>query len=188
MELSNLNIRNGLCISLGSNIDSKFGTPINSLIESKFRIEKIISNLINFNLSNNLEENILKNSFNWSSLYQTCPLGVIGKQPDYINCLLLVTGDLLPSSSIEGARFLLKEFQNLEKEFGRNKSSEEQRWLPRPLDIDILWWDDLFINDDDFKIPHPRFKNRNFVISPLAEVLSSTQKIEKLNVKNWVLN
>ena len=47
---------------------------------------------------------------------------------------------------------------------------------------------DRYINDDDFKIPHPRFKNRNFIISPLAEVLSITQKIEKLNVKNWVLN
>ena len=188
MELSNLNIKNGLCISLGSNIDSKFGNPINSLIESKCRIEKIINNLINLNLSNHLEKNILKNSFNWSSLYQTSPIGVTGKQPDYINCLLLVKGDLLPSSSIKRARFLLQEFQNLEKEFGRNKSSGEKRWLPRPLDIDILWWDDLYINDDDFKIPHPRFKNRNFVISPLAEVLSITQKIEKLNVKNWVLN
>ena len=188
MELSNLNIKNGLCISLGSNIDSTFGTPINSLIESKFRIEKIIVNLINLNHEDNLEKNILKEIFNWSSLYQTSPLGVVEKQPDYINCLLLVKGDLLPLSSIEKARFLLKEFQNLEKEFGRNKLSNDQRWLPRPLDIDILWWDDLFVNDEDFKIPHPRFKNRNFVISPLAEVLSITQKIEKLNVKNWVLN
>ena len=58
MELSNLNIKNGLCISLGSNIDSKFGTPINSLIESKFRIEKIISNLITLNHPNNLEKDI----------------------------------------------------------------------------------------------------------------------------------
>jgi len=188
VELSNLNIKNGLCISLGSNIDSKFGNPINSLIESKCRIEKIINNLINLNLSDNLEQNILKKSFNWSSLYQTSPLGVVEKQPDYINCLLLVKGDLLPPSSIKQARLLLKEFQNLEKEFGRSKSSRKQRWLPRPLDIDILWWDDLYINDDDLKIPHPRFKNRNFVISPLAEVLSVTQKIEKLNVKNWVLN
>ena len=188
MELSNLNIKNGLCLSLGSNIDSKFGNPINSLIQSKFRIEKIINNLINLNCSNNLENHILKEIFNWSSLYQTSPLGVIEKQPDYINCLLLVKGDLLPPPSIEKARFLLKEFKNLEKEFGRNKLSNEKRWLPRPLDIDILWWDDLYINDDDFKIPHPRFKNRNFVISPLAEVLSITQKIEKLNVKNWVLN
>ena len=188
MELSNLNIKNGLCISLGSNIDSKFGNPINSLIESKFRIEKIINNLINLNLSDNLDKNILKKFFNWSSLYKTSPFGVVGEQPDYINCLLLVKGDLLPPCSKEKARFLLKEFQNLEKEFGRNKSLGEQRWLPRPLDIDILWWDDLYINDYDFKIPHPRFKNRNFVISPLAEVLSISQKIEKLNVKNWVLN
>ena len=188
MELSNLNIKNGLCISLGSNIDSKFGNPINSLIESRFRIEKIINNFINLNLPNNIEENILKKLFNWSSLYQTSPLGVIGKQPDYINCLLLVKGDLLPNSSIEKARFLLREFQNLEKEFGRNKLSNDKRWLPRPLDIDILWWDDLYINDADLKIPHPRFKNRNFVISPLAEVLSISQKIEKLNVKNWILN
>jgi len=188
VELSNLNIKNGLCISLGSNIDSKFGNPINSLIESKCRIEKIINKLFNLNPSDNLDKNILKNSFNWSSLYQTSPLGVREEQPDYINCILLVKGALLPPSSIEHARFLLKEFQNLEKEFGRNKSSVDQRWLPRPLDIDILWWDDLYINDDDFKIPHPRFKNRNFVISPLAEVLSITQKIEKLNVKNWLLN
>ena len=188
MELSNLNIKDGLCLSLGSNIDSKFGNPINSLIESKFRIEKIIYDLINLNRSDNLEKKILKNFFNWSSLYQTSPLGVVGEQPDYINCLLLVKGDLIPQSSIELARFLLKEFQNLEKEFGRNKSSGEQRWLPRPLDVDILWWDDLYINDNDFKIPHPRFQNRNFVISPLAEILSITQKIEKLNVKNWVLN
>ena len=188
MELSNLNIKNGLCISLGSNIDSKFGTPVNSLIESKCRIEETIKNLINLNCPENLGKNILKKICNWSSLYQTSPLGVIGKQPDYINCLLLVEGDLLPPSSIEQARFLLKEFQNIEKEFGRNKSSEEERWLPRPLDIDILWWDDLYINDDDFKIPHPRFQNRNFVISPLAEVLSITQKIEKLNIKNWALN
>jgi len=188
VELSNLNIKNGLCLSLGSNIDSKFGTPINSLIESKFRIQAIIHNLINLNQERKLEKNILKKFFRWSSLYQTSPLGVVGKQPDYINCLLLVKGDLLPPSSIEHARFLLKEFQNLEKEFGRNKSSGEQRWLPRPLDIDILWWDNLYINDDDLKIPHPRFQNRNFVISPLAEVLSITQKIKKLNVENWVLN
>ena len=188
MELSNLNIKDGLCISLGSNIDSKFGQPVNSLIESKFRIEKIINNLIYLNHSDYLEKNLSKKFFKWSSLYQTSPLGIVGEQPDFINCILLVQGDLLPPSSIEKARLLLKEFQNLEKEFGRNKLPKNKRWLPRPLDIDILWWDDLYINDDDFKIPHPRFKNRNFVISPLAEVLSITQKIEKLNVKDWVLN
>ena len=187
MDLSNLNIKDGLCLSLGANIESKFGDPTDSLIKARFEVEKIIKDFFNLN-SLIVEENISKKFFNWSSLYQTSPFGVMIKQPDYINCLLLVKGDLLPTSSIEQARFLLKEFQNVEKEFGRNKSSEDERWLPRPLDIDILWWDDLFINDEDFKIPHPRFKNRNFVISPLAEVLSITQKIKKLNVKNWVIN
>ena len=186
MELSNLNIKDGLCISIGSNIHSKFGNPVKSLIESKFRIEKIIKNFNNLNLSDNLEKNIEKKAFTWSSLYQTSPLGVFEKQPDYINSLLLASSDLLPPCSIEKARLLLQQFQNLEKEFGRNKLLEEKRWLPRPLDIDILWWDDLNINEKDLKLPHPRFKNRNFVISPLAEILSINQKIEKLNVKEWV--
>ena len=60
MELSNLNIKNGLCISLGSNIDSKFGAPVNSLIESKSRIENIIYNFVNLNYEGLLEKNILK--------------------------------------------------------------------------------------------------------------------------------
>ena len=42
MELSNLNIKNGLCISLGANIDSKFGSPIESLLVSKPKVEEII--------------------------------------------------------------------------------------------------------------------------------------------------
>ena len=43
MELSNLNIKNGLCISLGANIDSKFGSPLESLLMCKPKIEEIIN-------------------------------------------------------------------------------------------------------------------------------------------------
>ena len=43
MELSNLNIKNGLCISLGANIDSKFGSPLESLLICKPKIEKLIN-------------------------------------------------------------------------------------------------------------------------------------------------
>ena len=77
MELSNLNIKNGLCLSLGSNIDSKFGNPINSLIESKLRIQTIINKLINLNNERKLEKSILEKFFYWSSLYQTSPLGAV---------------------------------------------------------------------------------------------------------------
>ena len=43
MELSNLNIKNGLCISLGANIDSKFGSPFETLLMCKPKIEEIIN-------------------------------------------------------------------------------------------------------------------------------------------------
>ncbi len=188
MELSNLNIKEGLCISLGANIDSKFGKPIDSLIQSKIKIEKIIYELLIKNLKDKLKDNELKKIFNWSSLYKTSPVGIKKSQPDYINCVLLVKSSLLPSASNTKAMEILQEFKNLEKEFGRDKDSEEERWLPRALDVDLLWWDNLNINNEELILPHPRFKLRNFVISPLAEILSSIQKIEKLNINRWIID
>ena len=46
MELSNLNIKNGLCLSLGANIDSKVGSPINTVINAKLKVEQIIKRFI----------------------------------------------------------------------------------------------------------------------------------------------
>ena len=185
MEIPNLNIKHGLCLSLGANIDSRYGTPIESLIKSKTKVENIIINLLKINYS---KEVLPDNLFNWSSLYQTKPFGTLENQPDYINCLLLVKGEQLPKASKKKAKTILKEFQNLEKEYGRDKFSEDKIWLPRPLDIDILWWDNLSINDKELILPHPRFISRNFVISPLSEELSKTQEIKKLHVKNWIIN
>ena len=186
MELSNLNIKNGLCISLGANIDSKYGTPIESLLISKPKVEKIINGLIN-KKSTKKKEIIVTRDFNWSSLYKTSPHGISGSQPDYINCILLVTSNLLPKASIKKAKYFLDKFKQLEYQFGREAKSNEQRWLPRCLDIDILWWDNLNINDQDLILPHPRYLQRNFVIYPLSEVLSKSQKIEKLNDKRWII-
>ncbi len=185
MELSNLNIKNGLCISIGANIDSQYGTPVVSIIKLRPMIEKVIFDLINVKSK---DRHLLKYIFNWSSLYKTSPIGVNIIQPDYINCLLLVKSDLMPIPSYKKAKIILQEFQNLEKEFGRNKSIEIERWQSRPLDLDILWWDNIYINEEDLKIPHPRFKDRNFVISPLSEVLSRSQKLEKLNTEEWPID
>ena len=184
MELSNLNIKNGLCLSLGANIDSKFGSPIKTLIKAKFSVELIINNLISQEKNNQLLPNVNNQYLFWSSLYKSHPHGVVEFQPDYINTLLLVKTVDLPISSVENAKFLLQEFQNLEQKFGRYKNTKE-RWQSRCLDIDILWWDDLNYRDDILSIPHPRFVNRNFVISPLSEVLSKFQKVEMLNIEEW---
>ncbi len=188
MELSNLNIKEGLCISLGANIDSKFGNPIESLLRCKPIVENIILETVITNINLDPKQEVFKSIFNWSSLYQTSPVGIKDFQQDYINCLVLAKSKFIQSPSLEKAKELLEAFKNLEIEFGRIKSSKENRWQPRELDLDILWWDNLYINEKELSIPHPRFNTRNFVITPLSEVLARTQKIKKLYNPKWIIN
>ena len=86
MELSNLNIKNGLCISLGANIDSKFGSPLESLVICKPKIEKIINEWGESSQEKKEEKSKFHANFFWSSIYETLPHGVENEQPNY--CLL----------------------------------------------------------------------------------------------------
>ncbi len=185
MELSNLNIKNGLCISLGANIDSKFGSPLESLITCKPRLEETVK--IWINQSQNDKEAIEKSSsdFLWSSIYETLPHGVENYQPNYLNTLLLIKSNNFPKTSIKNAKLLLKELKKLESFFGRQDTPKGQKWLSRCLDLDILWWEDFHFTDRELTLPHPRFMNRNFVITPLSEILNKTQYIKKLNELRW---
>ena len=188
MELSNLNINNGLCISLGANIDSKFGSPLDSLLICKPKVEEIIEEWINPSILKK-EENIKFNAnFLWSSIYETSPHGVENDQPNYLNTLVLVKSNYFPKPSKINAKSLLKELKKLEIFFGREKNSKGKKWLPRCLDLDILWWENLYIMDKELSLPHPRFVNRNFVITPLSEVLTKEQKIKKVQDKRWTLD
>ena len=187
MELSNLNIKNGLCISLGANIDSKFGRPLETLILCKPKLEQIIKNWINKNQTKKLIDRT-NPKFLWSSIYETSPHGVENEQPDYLNALVLIESNHFPHQSIINAKLLLKELQNLEIFYGRKKNPEDQKWLSRCLDLDILWWEDFHVAEEELTLPHPRFINRNFVISPLAEVLSRFQKIKKFNDPRWLID
>ena len=184
MELSNLNIKNGLCISLGANIDSKFGPPIDTLIKCRPLVEEIIKNLIT-EFQTKGSRNSAKIIFSWSSIYVTNPHGTAEPQPNYLNCLVLIKSLSLLKPSTQKAKYLLREFKSLEEEFGRNISKSNKKWLSRCIDIDILWWEDLIINDSYITLPHPRFTNRNFVITPLAEVLTRVQKIDTYKDERW---
>ncbi len=187
MELSNLNIKNGLCISVGANIDSNFGHPIDSLIHCRPRLETTIKEwIIKFQLTESLP-NSSNTFFYWSSLYETTPHGTSDPQPNFINTVLLVKSTIFPEPSHTTAKFLLDQFKNFEQSYGRERSVEKNLWLPRSLDLDILWWENLYTDTNLLTIPHPRFVNRNFVISPLAEILSRSQKIERINDKRWPL-
>ena len=185
MKLSNLNIKNGLCISIGANIDSNFGKPIESIIICKPRVEAIIKSWINQSKSFYKENKSSKTIFYWSSIYESSPHGVEDEQPNYLNTLLLVKSNSFPKITKKNAKSLLKEFKNLERDFGRKETPNNMKWLSRCLDLDILWWENFCFKDEELTLPHPRFMNRNFVISPLSEVLSISQKIKKLDDPRW---
>ena len=185
MELSNLNIKNGLCISLGANIDSKFGGPIDSLSVCKPKVEEIIKEWGNQSSPKKEANGATKINFLWSSIYETSPHGVENKQPNYFNTLVLVKSNYFPKPSNIKAKLLLNELKKLETFFGREKTPNGKKWLSRCLDLDILWWEDFHTVNEELVLPHPRFMNRNFVITPLSEILSRTQKIKKLKSQKW---
>ncbi|MBO8203858.1 2-amino-4-hydroxy-6-hydroxymethyldihydropteridine diphosphokinase [Prochlorococcus marinus] len=185
MELSNLNIKNGLCISLGANIDSKFGSPLESFLLCKPKLEEIIKVWGDESNTKHEENKKSKASFLWSSIYETSPHGVEHEQPNYLNTLVLVKSNDFPKPSTKNAKLLLKKLKKLEYFFGREKTPRGEKWLSRCLDLDILWWEDLHTIDEELALPHPRFMNRNFVITPLSEILSRSQKINKFDNQRW---
>jgi 2-amino-4-hydroxy-6-hydroxymethyldihydropteridine diphosphokinase len=65
-------------------------------------------------------------------------------------------------------RALLERAQGAERALGRNRANE-RRWGPRIIDIDILAYDDLILNEPDLILPHPHMFERAFVLAPLAE-------------------
>ena len=65
---------------------------------------------------------------------------------------------------------ILRITQEIEKELGRKQKSTNGIYHDRVIDIDILLYDDCIINQPDLIIPHPRMKERGFVLQPLAQI------------------
>jgi 2-amino-4-hydroxy-6-hydroxymethyldihydropteridine diphosphokinase len=96
-----------------------------------------------------------------SSIYDTEPWGPI-KQGRYLNQVARGTTTLAP-------RALLGELQKIEISLGRDRAKEE-RYGPRTIDLDILLYDQVVLNEADLTIPRPRMTERPFVLVPLAEI------------------
>ncbi len=94
-----------------------------------------------------------------SSLYDTEPVGV-EDQPHFLNAVAQVETTLVP-------RQLLWNLMLIERRLGRVRS---QRWGPRTIDLDLLLYDDLVLDDDDLLLPHPEMSKRSFVLVPLVEL------------------
>ncbi len=168
-----------LVISIGANIPGILGDPIRTIATMRPVIEKSI---IEWNAALNYpridDQNIDKSlSFQWASLFETEPLGGPTDQPKFINTVLVVEGEdfasLTPNK--KAAICLMEKFLELEKIAGRERENTDIFWGPRSFDIDFISWGELQLNSETLILPHPRLSERNYVLIPLAEVLSKAQ-------------
>jgi 2-amino-4-hydroxy-6-hydroxymethyldihydropteridine diphosphokinase len=97
-----------------------------------------------------------------SSDYATPPWGE-ENQARFVNACIEIETSLDPHA-------LLFTLHKIEKQFGRDRASE-QRWGPRPLDLDILAYDDISLRKPELTLPHPGLFERAFVLVPLAEIV-----------------
>ncbi len=94
-----------------------------------------------------------------SSIYETEPVDK-EDQPDFINCVIRIETLLSPFD-------LLTFLQSVENIVGRERI---EKWGPRMIDLDIIFYDDLLIETEGLVIPHPRAHFRRFVLEPFCEI------------------
>ncbi len=97
-----------------------------------------------------------------SHVYETDPLGGPVGQGPYLNAVV----ELAVPTGTDPYR-LLEECRRLEAAAGRVRSS---KWGPRTLDADVVWIDGVDLADDELTVPHPRWRERRFVLAPLGEL------------------
>ncbi|MFK7785703.1 MAG: 2-amino-4-hydroxy-6-hydroxymethyldihydropteridine diphosphokinase [Crocinitomicaceae bacterium] len=143
-------------LSLGSNLGNRYQHLLNALAELSNKVGTV--KLI-------------------SETYENPPSGFQAEQ-DFLNLCAEVYTQLEP-------RELLNTLQQIERELGRKKRASEG-YSSRPIDIDIILYGDLILSENDLTIPHPRFKERMFVLKPLNDIVpkkidpESNKTIEEL--------
>jgi 2-amino-4-hydroxy-6-hydroxymethyldihydropteridine diphosphokinase len=95
-----------------------------------------------------------------SSSYETVPEGVEGEQPAFLNAAVIGETHL-------SARDVLEALLAIEAERGRERPFAR---APRTLDLDLVLFGDQIIDEPGLTVPHPRFRERRFVLEPLAEI------------------
>src|SRR5437870_1118896 len=94
-----------------------------------------------------------------SSLYDTEPTGEVD-QPNFLNAVAQIDTELT-------ARQLLWNLLLIEKRLGRVRT---QRYGPRTIDLDLLLYGNLIVEEPDLRVPHPELVHRSFVLVPLVEL------------------
>jgi 2-amino-4-hydroxy-6-hydroxymethyldihydropteridine diphosphokinase len=95
-----------------------------------------------------------------SSNYKTSAWGNTN-QPDFLNMVMIL-------ETKEDVETCLKKVLSIEQKLGRIRTN--QKWVERTIDIDILFYNQIMLEKDDLKVPHPYLHERKFVLTPLNEV------------------
>jgi 2-amino-4-hydroxy-6-hydroxymethyldihydropteridine diphosphokinase len=95
-----------------------------------------------------------------SRVWETDPVGGPEGQPPYLNAVIRVETSLAPHELLEACHRVEATLQRV----------REVRWGPRTIDLDIVLFDDLAIDEPDLVVPHPRLAERAFVVLPLLEL------------------
>jgi len=130
-------------IGMGGNLESEAGRPEATLAAALERLRK------------------MSRMVACSHLYSTVPVGY-ADQPRFVNAVVGIEVKL-------GPRALLEKLMQIELEFGRERL-DGFRNGPRTLDLDILLYGDFVLGENELAIPHPRLRERVFVLAPLAEI------------------
>jgi len=128
-------------IGLGSNL----GDPEATLAEAIFALDELPQTSVRAQ----------------SAMYSTPAWGRTD-QPDFVNAVVELQTRLIPE-------VLLQQLLQLERRFGRVRQ-EGERWGPRELDLDLLVHGDVVLDEPGLHLPHPRIRERAFVLVPLAEI------------------
>lgn len=104
-----------------------------------------------------------------SSIYETEPVG-FKNQPKFLNIVVSIDTNLSPQN-------LLKNCLEIEASMGRKRLIH---WGPRLIDIDILTYNNIYIDEENLKIPHPFITERKFVLIPIEEINPQIMIKEKL--------
>ncbi len=103
-----------------------------------------------------------------SSFYKTEGWGNVHLK-EFLNMAILISWDLQPME-------LLLKVQEIEKDLGRKGETKGQKFYQdRQIDIDILYIDDMIINSEELTVPHPRLRERLFVLEPMNEIAADFQ-------------
>lgn len=135
-------------IALGSNLSSRFGDPAANLREAVHRLGDLgrVSAVSGFHL--------------------TAPVGYT-EQPHFLNAAALLETECPPLD-------LLRGLLAIEQTMGRDRSIAPPKG-PRIIDLDLLLYGGLILNDPELVLPHPAMHERRFVLAPLAEIAPAMQ-------------